>query len=54
MGAKQEVNVASQNSIDIARYVIQVAHQQGVKVHIFGLGVPAITAMLKGIGADSF
>jgi len=54
MGAKQEVNVASQNSIDIARYVIQVAHQQGVKVHIFGLGVPAIAAMLKGIGADSF
>lgn len=54
MGSKQEVNVASQNSIDIARYVIQVAHQQGVKVHIFGLGVPAVTAMLKGIGADSF
>jgi hypothetical protein len=54
MGAKKEVNVATQNAVELARYVIHVAHQYGIKVHIFGLGVPAIVAMLKGIGADSF
>lgn len=54
MGGKQEVNIASQSAIELARYVIQVAHMYGLKVHLFGLGVPAITAMLKGIGADSF
>lgn len=54
MGTKNEVNVASQGAVELARYVIRVAHQHGVKVHLFGLGVPAVTAMLKGIGADSF
>jgi len=54
MGAKKEVNVATQNAVELARYVIHVAHQHSIKVHIFGLGVPAIVAMLKGIGADSF
>lgn len=54
LGSKQEVNIASRNSVEIARYVSRVAHEHGMKVHIFGLGVPAIVAMLKGLGADSF
>ncbi|MCS6836818.1 MAG: hypothetical protein NZ750_12475 [Anaerolineae bacterium] len=54
MGVKREVNVATQNAVSLASYVIRVAHQHGIKVHIFGLGVPAIVAMLKGIGADYF
>lgn len=54
IGSKNEVNVATRGAVDLARYVIRIAHQHGVRVHLFGLGVPAITAMLKGIQADSF
>jgi hypothetical protein len=54
MGTKNEVNIASPSAVNLARHVISVAHQHGVKVHLFGLGVPALAAMLKGIGADSF
>ncbi|NOG48220.1 MAG: hypothetical protein HND48_01310 [Chloroflexi bacterium] len=54
MGTKNEVNVATQSAIELATYVIKVAHQHNTRVHLFGLGVPAIAAMLKGIGADSF
>jgi len=53
-GANNEVNVATFQSINLARYVIEVAHQHGIKVHIFGVGAPALVAMLSGIGADSF
>lgn len=54
VGAKSEVNVATQGAVELARYVIQVAHSHNIKVHTFGLGVPALVAMLKGIEADSF
>jgi hypothetical protein len=54
VGSKSEVNMASQGAISLAKYVIQVSHQHGARVHLFGLGVPALAAMLKGIGADSF
>jgi hypothetical protein len=53
-GANSEINVATQNAVELARYVIEVAHKHAVKVHLFGLGVPALVAMIKGIGADSF
>lgn len=53
-GTNNEVNIATQNSIDIARYVIDVAHINGVKVHLFGIGAPPLVAMVKGIKADSF
>ena len=53
-GANNEVNVATFQSINLARYVIEVAHQHNIKVHIFGVGAPALVAMLSGIGADSF
>lgn len=54
MGANNEVNIATQSAIELAQYVIEVAHAHGVKVHLFGLGTPALVAMLKGIEADSF
>ncbi len=53
-GAKSEVNIATQSSIELARYVINIAHDHGIKVHLFGLGTPALIAMIYGIGADSF
>ena len=53
-GQKSEINVATTSAVDLARYVIRVAHQHGMKVHLFGIGAPALVAMLKGIGADSF
>ena len=54
IGNKSEVNIASEGTVRLARYVIEVAHQHGIRVHLFGLGVPALAAMIKGIGADSF
>lgn len=54
VGAKKEVNIATQSAVELVRYVTYVAHQHNIKVHVFGLGVPAIVAMLKGIGVDSF
>lgn len=53
-GANNEVNVTTQSAIEMASYVINVAHSHDIKVHLFGLGTPALVAMLKGIGADSF
>ena len=54
LGAKSEINVATQNAVELAEYVIRVAHEHNIKVHTLGLGVPALVAMLKGIEADSF
>lgn len=54
MGKDNSVNIATQKAVELAKYVIQVAHSNGIKVHLFGLGVPALVAMIKGIGADSF
>jgi len=53
-GANSQVNLVTSTALDLAKYVIDIAHNHGVKVHLFGLGVPALVAMLKGIGADSF
>jgi hypothetical protein len=53
-GENNEINVTTQSAIELAKYVIDVAHSNDVKVHLFGLGTPALVAMLKGIGADSF
>lgn len=53
-GKNSEINVATTSAIELAKYTIQVAHAHGIKVHIFGLGTPALVAMLKGIQADSF
>lgn len=54
MGSNNEVNIATQSAVELAKYVIEVAHSYSVKVHLFGLGTPALVAMLKGIQADSF
>jgi hypothetical protein len=53
-GKGSEVNVTTQQSVKLARHVIDVAHKHGMKVHLFGIGRPALVGMLKGIGADSF
>lgn len=54
VGASSEVNVATNSAVELAEYAAKVAHQHGVQMHAFGLGVPALVAMLKGIGVDSF
>lgn len=54
VGASSEVNVATNSAVELAEYVAKVAHQHRMQMHAFGLGVPALVAMLKGIGIDSF
>jgi hypothetical protein len=53
-GKNSEVNIPTINSVKLAQYVIRIAHEHKIKVHIFGLGAPPFVAMIKGIGCDSF
>lgn len=54
MGPNNEVNVTTNDAIELAQYVIEAAHSNNVRVHLFGVGAPPLVAMLKGVGADSF
>lgn len=54
LGKNSQVNVATQSALDLAQYTIQIAHQSGMKVHMFGMGVPVVVMMLYGMKADSF
>jgi len=53
-GAKSDVNIATKGAIQLAKYVIEIAHANQIKVHLFGLGAPPLIGMIKGIQADSF
>lgn len=53
-GQNSELNVTTNQSIELASHVVSIAHQYGTRVHFFGLGAPALTAMIYGCGADSF
>lgn len=54
IGKRGEINIATSETVKMAKHVVSIAHAHGIKVHLFGLGVPALLAMIKGIGADSF
>lgn len=53
-GQNSELNVTTARSIELARHVVTTAKQYGVRVHFFGLGAPALTALIYGSGADTF
>lgn len=53
-GKNNEINVTTTGSVEMAEYVVDVAHSFGIKVHIFGVGRPALICMIGGIKADSF
>jgi len=53
-GKNNETNVATQSAVENARLVVQTANKHSLKVHLFGLGAPALVGMLHGIGATSF
>ncbi|HEX2913491.1 MAG TPA: hypothetical protein VH186_21995 [Chloroflexia bacterium] len=53
-GKNAEVNLATNTAVENARLVVQVASQYGLKVHLFGIGAPALVGMLHSIGASSF
>lgn len=54
IGKNSGINIATNDAVELAKYVADVAHKNGRKVHFFGLGAPALTAMIYGAGADSF
>ncbi|GAB4528646.1 MAG: hypothetical protein Kow0063_04980 [Anaerolineae bacterium] len=54
IGKNSEVNVATNSAVNLAKYVVKVVQARGVKVHFFGLGAPALVAMIYGAGASSF
>ncbi|MCA9944984.1 MAG: hypothetical protein H6666_09235 [Ardenticatenaceae bacterium] len=53
-GQNKESNIATYGSVALARHVVEAAKTQNVKVHFFGLGAPALVAMIYGNGAYSF
>ena len=53
-GKNNETNVATQSAVENARLIVKIAAKHGVKVHLFGLGAPALVGMLHSIGAASF
>ena len=53
-GANDGVNIAHTTSVEVARWVVRAAGERGMPVHFFGLGVPALVAMIAGIGARTF
>ncbi len=54
VGKNSQVNIATDSAVDLAKYVIDVAQKNKIQVHLFGLGAPALVAMIRGIGAGSF
>jgi queuine/archaeosine tRNA-ribosyltransferase len=54
VGKNSEVNVATSNAVHIARYVAGIAKKNDINVHFFGLGAPALVAMIYATGANSF
>src|SRR5260370_23072639 len=53
-GKNNESNVATQLPVENARLVVEIGHRHVFKVHLFGLGAPALVGMLHSIGATSF
>lgn len=53
-GKNSEANIATNSAVENARLVIQTANQLGLKVHLFGLGAPALVGMMYNLGATSF
>lgn len=53
-GKNNETNIATQSAVDNARRTIEIAAKHGVKVHLFGLGAPALVGMLYSLGAAAF
>lgn len=54
IGKNSGINIATNSAVNLAEYVVDIAHKNGIKVHFFGLGAPALIAMIYGAGADSF
>lgn len=53
-GKNNEANVMTEGAQAFAHHVVQIAQDAGIQVHLFGVGAPALVAMIYGTGADSF
>lgn len=54
IGKNSQVNVATDSAVGLARHVVNIAKDYDLTVHFFGLGAPALVAMIFGAGANSF
>lgn len=54
IGRNSQVNVATNSAVGLAEYAARIAKTKDVKLHFFGLGAPALVAMIYGAGASSF
>ena len=53
-GKKNEANITSDRAVANVRLVVEAAHRNGLSVHLFGLGVPAVVGLINSLGAGSF
>lgn len=53
-GKNNEANMATTSAVENARLVVRIASRYGVKVHLFGIGAPALVGMLYSTGASAF
>jgi queuine/archaeosine tRNA-ribosyltransferase len=54
IGKNSQTNVATENAVMLAQYVSKIAKEHAIRIHFFGLGAPALVAMISGAGANSF
>jgi len=54
VGENSQTNVATDKAVNLAKYVVDMAKRENATVHFFGIGVPALIAMIYGSGAASF
>ncbi len=53
-GKNNETNLVTQSAVDNARLTVEIAARHGVKVHLFGLGAPALVGLIYSLGAAAF
>jgi len=53
-GKNNEANIATNSAVENARLVVQIAGRYDLKVHLFGIGAPALVGMIYSTGAASF
>lgn len=53
-GKNAEANIATNSAIENVRRLVELAGQLGMKVHLFGLGAPALVGLIHSLGAASF
>lgn len=53
-GSTNGINLITKQSVEILRALVRIAKENGLHVHVFGVGTPPILYLFKQIGISSF